>query len=219
MSFSVGFFDLFSCVIPGFLYVFLLNEILALAKISNIDLFQLKDITTLILVVGLAYIAGMLFSRFAKLWYDLWVRKAQDVEALRYLLRHHPDLPIGYKSGDWALIYASVKQDHLELSNQMDREKAISIMLYNLSFGFFLLILLEVFYAIHFQNGLYLLVCAVALVASLSAMNGSRLYNLWFYRDIFEQGLLVGCSLDELLAKTRSRFASEPGPKTKRKPA
>jgi hypothetical protein len=87
-----------------------------------------------------------------------------------------------------------------------------------LSFGFFLLLVLEVFYAVHFHNALYLLVCAVAMIASFSAMNGSRLYNMWFYRDIFEQGLLYACSLDELLVKTRSKLAIEPAPKTKCKP-
>jgi hypothetical protein len=219
MSFTVGIFDLFSYVVPGILYVFVINEVLKLTGMSQLDLFQIKEASMLALVVVIAYIASMLLARLAKRWYRLWIRKAMDAEALHYLRTHHPDIRIEFQPEEWAFIFSALKQDYLELSNQLDREKALSQMLQNLSLGFSLLFLLEIFYVFYFHNASYLLACAGALAASASAMNGSRSFNMWYYREVFEQGLLYGNSLEALLSKVRSKQADEPTSKTKRKAA
>lgn len=217
MSFTVGIFDFFSFTIPGFLYVFVINEICKVAGISSIDLFHIDDATTLILVAGLAFITGLLMNRIAKQWYKFWIRKPMDAEALEYLRKHYPDLNIEYRPGDWAIIFSALKQDHFEVSNQFEREEAMSQMLYSLSLSFFLLFFLEIFYSIYFHSPSYLFVSAIALAASISAMHSSRSFTFWFYRDVFRQGLLYGNSITALLSTVRKKNANEPDSKPKRK--
>jgi len=219
MSFSVGIFDLFSYAIPGFVYVFIVNEILKLTNISQLDMFKMNEATTIVILTGLAYIAGILLSRVAKQWYLLWVRKSMEAEALQFVIKHHPDIHNEFKQPDWPIIFSAIKRDHFELYNQINREKALSVMLYNLSFGFLLFSLLEAFYFIYYQNAAYLLVCAGTLIASILALNLSRSHTMWFYREIFEQGLFYGHSLEALLNKVRAGSADEPANKTKRKTA
>lgn len=219
MSISIGIYDLFAYTIPGFLYLYLINEFLHLIGWNYFQLTNLpisNEIVVGIVITLGAYLAGHVFDYFAY-WFcfRLLTRyKIMDASLDRLKVKY-PDLNIQFQPRDWDPLFVSLRLRRLDYSRVLDTFGATNIMLRNVSFSFFLLALFQVYNMfVDFQVSL-LIVTVGSLIVSRVAYLRSRIFYVWFFSDIFSASLEYGTSLKEVIEYNRPKKATARRTKSK----
>jgi len=111
---------------------------------------------------------------------------------------------------------AVLRHSNIEICHTIDKNKATSIMFRNVSFALFLLTL--VFAASAFIPSfslVFLLGAACTAIGSFVSLRRGDVFNQWFYMLIYQQSLVYGSSLKEVLDNTRSQPTKDEQPAIK----
>ena len=200
MSFALGFYEIFSYAIPGFLYILVLNGFLQLFKFPHIKLGQVPGtLGFIILAAILSYIAGHLADPLAYRWYKVFNRQGEYERAVARIAGMYPELNIGFKASDWRMLYSFIKHNDIYLAEYLTKFNAIGIMLQNLSLVLFLFALTQgAFIFITGQVLRYILGTLFGLFFSFIAIKRSAIFKSWYSQGIFEQALHYGTSVEKM---------------------
>jgi hypothetical protein len=212
----LGIYDVFSYAIPGILYLFTINEGLQLLRLPFVDISQLNSSSHLVLLALLSFLVGHLFDFVSHhVWYRRFYPRESQERAYSYF-KAHSGLEPDFDPAQWAVLLSVIRHDNMEICNTIDKNKATSIMLRNVSFASFLLAIVFAFSA--FVSGfslVYLLGAIATLVGSFVSLRRSDNFNLWFYGLIYQQSLVYGSSLKEVLDNSRSQKTRDEKPARK----
>ena len=214
MSITLGIYDVFSYAIPGILYLFSFNEVLRLLKLPFVDVSQLNSTLHIVVLSLLAYVMGHLFDYISHyVWYRrFYPGKSEERAFSRF--KTSSGLGSDFKPNEWSILLSVIRHDNTEVCNSIDKNKATSIMLRNVSFALFLLTV--IFAVSAFISGfslVYLLGSIATLISSIVALRRGDVFNQWFYMLIFQQSLVYGNSLKEVLDRNRIKAKNEETPK------
>jgi hypothetical protein len=207
MSITLGIYDVFSYAIPGILYLFTFNEVLKLLGLMPFDLAQLNNAAYGILLVLLAYLVGHLFDQISHfIWYRrFYARKSEERAYAR--IKSLPDVRADFVPMQWPVLLSVIRHNDMELCNTIDKNKATSIMLRNVSFALFLLAIVSVISI--FISGfslISLLVVISSLIGCIVALRRGDSFNQGFYMLIYQQSLVYGTNLKEVLENNRPKM-------------
>jgi hypothetical protein len=205
MSITLGLYDLFANLIPGLLYLYVINEALHEANLGYIDLAQLDKLPNLILVAVAAFVLGHLFNTLSyRYWYHLFAPKPPDLLAIQHLKSQFPGVPFNFNLNETKLLLGIIRHHNIELADSLERHNANSIMMRNISLGLFLYALLQIIAIL--QTGIafpYLIQIILSVALSAMALKQCRNYDRWYNRDIIKEALNYGSSLNEVLSVSR----------------
>lgn len=217
MSISIGIYDFFSYTIPGFLYLLVGNEILALLGFTPFDISKLDNGGYLLIATGLAFVSGHIFDTIGHTFWDAWESllnrvkrnkiKPSAVLALEHTKKYYPALSIDFSPYEWGILQQTVTYKNPHLNERFDRYKASSIMMKSFATGLILLSFIQIAY--FFSSGYdyhFIISFLVFFFFAMIANDRSKMFNRWFYSLIFEEALKYGKSVKEVLAS-----ASVPG--------
>ena len=225
LSIALGIYDAFSYVIPGMLYLYLVNEILKLSGWQSLDLAQLTQggtaapnaLATVLLAVG-AYLLGHLFDGARAALVDKWLfyYGAPEKVLTRIKQRLGPtQLKVDFHGDEWAVCLQVLQVRTKETIQEAERLKATGLMMRNFSFGAFLFALLQlVQFFVQKNSPHYLALCAAGLVAMVIAHHRAKRFDEWSYGNIFLQALAYGSNLKEFLENESPAW--HPGDKAKK---
>jgi hypothetical protein len=205
MSITFGIYDFFSFTIPGVFYLFVVNEFLNLLNLPHLIL---KDVTIpqLVLLAVLAFIAGHLMDIVSfSLWYQRLKRSSASKDGLEELKTQCPTIEIGFLPSEWAALFYILHQKNYPAIQTIDKYKADTLMMRNLSFGLLLFAMLQI--AVFIINGYSLLAIILfflSLLFSVITLRRSMRYDRWYYRAIFAGALIYGTSLLEIIDKEKN---------------
>jgi hypothetical protein len=205
MSITFGIYDFFSYTIPGVLYILAINSLFQIFKFPSLTLSNLgSDLGYVLAGVVIAYVAGQLMDPLAYRWYLLFNKNKVEKYAIEQLKNRYPKLNIGFGISDRRILFSFIRHNNLELAETIDKFKAISIMLQNLSLGLFLFGLVQIMELIRAGFSLSsILICIAMWAFSFIAIKRSSLYNQWYWSAIFEQALHYGSSVQEMFSKEK----------------
>lgn len=212
MSISLGIYDVFSYAIPGMMYLFMFNEFLRLLHLPHMDITILKDSALLLLLGLISYLIGHLFDHIShEIWYRTWYPKGQAIEQAYAKFRGTPGVKADFDVNQWSVLFSVIRQNNPELAVTIDRNKATAIMLRNVSFALALLAIVSLInlIATSFDISSGLAVIVAALGSRVSLLRSDK-FNVGFYSVIFEQSLLYGNNLAEVLYNVKIRSEKLP---------
>jgi hypothetical protein len=206
MSISVSIYDLFAYTIPGFLYLFLLDELFRLFGSSYWDV-STTDFSKYWLPITLfAYLTGQIMDYVChRLWTRIWYRVPSDERAYKKFVMVISKDKFDLNPKQWSLLLNMIRKEDHPTGEMLDRFIATSIMLRNISFGLILLALLNLYMAIQPSFSFYHIILMLGImVFSAIALRRSDYFNLLFYSTIFYQAVLYGKDMQEVLSNVRS---------------
>lgn len=207
MSFNLGFYDLFSNLVPGILGLFVINEFFRVFNLGYIDLERLDSAAEISLIAILAYLVGHLISAISyDRWLRLFIRKDMQVAALERLKRQLPNVRIDFQPADVKLLFPIIQHHDLNLAQTIERTRSSSIMLRNISFVLILFTVLQIvrLFVHGFSVGYLLSALGLAVLARFAAQR-SVIHLRWFYRDVFKEALNYGTNISEVLECSRAK--------------
>lgn len=218
MSINLGFYDFFSYLLPGFLYLYVINEFLRILGLRSIDLNTFlqagQDPALGQVALGLfgAYVAGHIFDPISlKFFFHFLFRLRNPAGAttisLQTITERYPKLGIRFAPKDWEVLHVILRQRSPETVQNIDRYQADSIMLRNIAFGALLLALLNVVIFFSTLSAAYLIVAILGFLACWVLASESFKFRIWFFTNIFEGSLLYGTNVEDVLSyETRNNI-------------
>lgn len=207
MSITLGIYDVFSYAIPGILYLFTLYEFMRFIQ-KPIEL-PLENSLYLLLLALLSYLVGHLFDHISRhLWYRRFYPEKSPERAFSRFEKHF-NIKTEVTPRQWPILLSVIRHTNSEVSTTIEKNKATSIMLRNVSFSLFLLFLILAISAFFPVFSLtYLISAVVALALSIVSMRRGDEFNQWFYLEIFQQSLIYGKSIKEILDSNHQSASS-----------
>lgn len=189
MSLKVGVYEFFARLIPGGFYLFVVGYLCILLKLVTIDLQTLNNFSVSVVIVAaiVAYILGYIFDPFALLWFRMFKSKNFSKIVLEEFKKMHSELELNIQDKDWPIVLAYLRNENLEVVNALETYNATSIMFRNISFGFGLLMIIQIVKVV--QAGInWQGVLSIVLVLVVSLITGwkSTIHRRWFYAGIYE---------------------------------
>lgn len=202
MSFTVGLYDLFSYMIPGILYLYVINETFRLTKLSYIDINQLNNdhLPQIILLAAIAFVVGHLFDYIAhRTWVPFFMKWNKSEEALRQFKALHPEINCQFKSNQYHLLLGALRIRNPQTAETISHLNAISIMFRNISFGLLLLAIQQSTLLVLGQFSFQLFLLDILyLTSSIIAIQRSKLYSFWYFLAIFDTTVYYGNSIEQI---------------------
>lgn len=215
MNIQLGIYELFSTIIPGCVYLVSITEILIMSgilKLEKLDIAVIADLSFILAIILLltAYLLGIVLSPFGLFWYKRFKRKDQSSASLKeFKLRHQGRWNIEFEDVDWHILLAFVRSKNLDLARENERHLAGSIMLRNISFGFFLLAIINFVQSRLAWNFFFLLAGIVLLILSWITISESKKFRRWYYDSILSSVLAYRVDLEKSIkqyeAPTKTR--------------
>jgi len=144
MSVSLSLYDVFSNIVPGFIYLFAINELLRAFGKSQANLLQASTSGQILFIILGAFVLGHLCTTFTyEGWYKLFVRRYDDKLALEKTISRFPELKINFKYMDSDLLLSIIQSRDKDVAARIEGYRANAIMMRNISFGLFLIGLVE----------------------------------------------------------------------------
>jgi hypothetical protein len=204
MPFTLGLYDLFAYIIPGFLYLYILYEILIKAGLVNIDILNfLSSAGTfgIILIALGAFLVGHIFDDISH-WFVMrlfrnqsWVKKGLEMVRQDENTRLHHK----FEAKDWGVLFSIIQQHNPQYFHTLNVFESNSIMLANISLGLFVLAILQIVNLIESFTGFGLSILVSELLLFYLARQRSHKFHMWFYIGTFEASLAYGRSLEEVV--------------------
>jgi len=196
MSVRVGIYQLFARAIPGGFYLFTIFYLCVLFGLVTIDFQSLNNLSVIWAVVFavLAYILGEILDQFALWWHRLFKPRNLSNVVLDEFKQAHAEWEINVQDRDWPILLAYLRQESLEVVNQLETHNATCIMLRNVGLN---LMVLSIIQMVQFTQTSYiwnLVLCIVFGVLSIISGRQATKFKRWFYRGIFEA--LIACNLE-----------------------
>lgn len=228
MSITLGIYDLFSYLIPGMLYLYVLNELLRLMKWSFIDHSAILQsgssapgtIVVMFLLVA-AYFVGNLFEIIRSILLDKWLYFGAPDRALTKIRRRlaHSNIQVEFNYDDWSIFQEGLLVRNDDKLGDAERNKANALMMRNFSFGAFLYAVVQLISFIQAPGNIYHLALIVLGVAvGLLCYQRARRFDEWHYRTIYSQALMYGPSLKAFLENSTPawNYAKKPTPSARK---
>ena len=211
MSVSLSLYDVFSNIVPGLLYLFTINELLRVFNKSQVDLLQASTSGQIIFLILAAFMLGHLFTTFTyEAWYKVFIKRYEDKLALEKISSRFPELKISFKPIDSELLFSVILVRDKAITERLEGYRANAIMMRNISFGLFLVGLVEVTKFFINQYALVFLGTAfLAFVFSGIALRGASRFYKWFYNDVFRISAIYGSTALEVVKKFRKEVATK----------
>ena len=214
MSVTIGIYDLFAYTIPGFLYLFVINEFFRLIGWNSLQFDQLNQIPDLIfaaIAILCAYVIGNLFDFFAGWFLNTLLGRGRTPEVeLTRLTKRYPTLDIRFVPKDWELLFALLRQRAREPSSLIETYGATGILHRNICFGLLLLAILQIYQMFLNYSHAGLAIAIGILILCYVAYRRNRMYYVWFFREIYEASLNYGKSIEEVVAYGKETQPSAP---------
>ena len=211
MSISLSFYDVFSNIVPGLIYLFTINELLRTFNKAQVDLLQASTSGQVLFIVLIAFVLGHLFTTFTfEGWYKLFIRQYEDKLAIEKILSQYPELKINFKPTDTDLLFAIIRSRDNIIAERIEGFRANAIMMRNISFGLFLIGLLEL--SKFFINNYvvdFLGIAILAFIFSGIALRGAFRFYKWFYKDIFRISAIYGSTYLDVVKKFRKEVTAK----------
>jgi hypothetical protein len=205
MSINLGIYDFFAYLVPGLMYLFLLNEFSSRIGLASFNITQLNlDFGVAGVIVLAAYVIGHLFDVFAQWFcYKLLTRKSIPATTLENIQTQYPHLNIRFEPKDYHLLFVLLRERNLPFTEVLDRFEANSILLKNVSFASILFAILQLSTLFGDFSIVNLLLFLSGVTVCWMAFNSSRMYHTWFFLDVFEASLAYGTDIQEVLANKK----------------
>lgn len=214
MSITIGIYDFFSYTIPGMIYLVVAYATLNLFLPINVDLHEVSDAIiwgSIFLLVLLSFLVGHLFDFIShRLWYRLFYRSNSQARSYEKFTKI-TGVKASFNPHEWTVLLGVIRHNDLQLSDAIDRNKATSIMLRNISFALFLLrviLAVRVFISVDVWY-VFVILAAITLIASAVSLRRSDDFNMGFYHMIYVQALMYGDSMEKILEANRSAVMRE----------
>jgi hypothetical protein len=211
MSVSLSLYDVFSNIVPGLIYLFAINEFLRAFGKSPVDLLQGSLSGQTLFIVLIAFVLGQLFSTFTyEGWYRLFIKRQEDQYALEKTASRFPELKINFRPMDTELLLSVIQSRDKVVAERIEGFRANAIMMRNISFGLFLIGLVQVtrFFINDYAPGFLGIAFLCFLFSGIALRGASRFYG-WFYRDIFRQSSLYGSTYIDVVRRFRKEAATK----------
>lgn len=211
MSVSLSLYDVFSNIVPGLIYLFAIQELIKMFGKSNVDILQMSTSGQVLFIILIAFVLGHLFTTFTyEWWYRVFVKIYEDKSALEKVKSRFPDLKLKFQPMDSELLLSVIQSHNKNMAEKIEGFRANAIMMRNISFGLFLIGLIELtnFFLNNFTIG-YLVIVIACFVSSGIALRGAIRFYDWFYRDIFRVSSIYGSSYLEVIRKFRKEVSTK----------
>jgi len=193
--------------------LFTFNEALRLLGLPFIDILQLDNGFHAILLGMLSYLIGHLFDYISHyIWYRRFYPGHSEQRAYSTFTTYTGVTP-DFEPRQWSVLMAVLRHSNIEICHTIDKNKATSIMFRNVSFALFLLTL--VFAVSTFVPNfslVFLLGAAGAAIGSFVSLRRGDVFNQWFYMLIYQQSLVYGSNLKEVLDNHRPQPTKDEQP-------
>lgn len=206
MSISLSLYDVFSNIVPGLIYLFAIQELMKVFGRSDVDILQMSTSGQILFIILMAFVLGHLFTTFTyEWWYRVFVKISEDKSALEKVKSRFPDLKLEFRPMDSELLFSIIQSHNRNMAEKIEGFRANAIMMRNISFGLFLIGLVELanFFLNRYAIG-YLGVAIACFIFSRLALRGATRFYDWFYRDIFRISSIYGSSYLEVVRKFRN---------------
>lgn len=217
MSITLGFYDLFANVVPGFIYLFIFNESLRQLGFAHLAVAEVDNLTYFFLLAAFAYLLGHIMDFVAhRAWVRLFYRGHAEERAYGQFRSIYPELQVELNPRHVHLFFGAIKYARPELTDGIERNKVISLMLRNVSFASILFFIFEVMMVL--LKGFSWTTLAMAMLSlfvAIVTLRRADLFNVLFYKMVFEHAVLFGEDLEEIVNYHR-KSTSEAKPKDKR---
>jgi hypothetical protein len=206
MTINLGLYDVFTNIVPGFLYLYVIIEFMRMFGWRTMDLTQIDTIGSLLFVTVVSFILGHIIGAITyNYWYKLFSRKDPPTLALAELRELYPDIKFDFKPDDNELIFAVIRHHDKAVAEKIEIARVNSIMLRSISLGLFLYGILQIWLTIERQQLLYLVIAFIAMLCSAISLRRSATFYKWFFTNIFLEALNYGSSAREVLATSKRK--------------
>ena len=206
MSISLSLYDIFSITVPGLIYLFAINELLRAFSKPYVDILQISTSGQILLLVLAAFVLGHLFNPFTyDRWYRLFVKTYEDKMVLERINSRFPELKLKFKPTDSEILFAVIQSRNKGLADRIETHRANAIMMRNISFGLFLIGLVELTYFIMSNYAIsFLATTILCFIFSRVAIGSARRFYEWFYRDVFRISSVYGNTCQAVIKQFRT---------------
>lgn len=210
MNIKISVYDFFAYTIPGSLLLFSVPYTLIIFDFVPRDvlLFSPSPIQVII-ILGSAYVVGLLFEPIGKFWYGRFRPKNHSEVVLAELKKRYPSYDIHFHGHEWTVLLAYIRRENPEVASEIERVNATNIMLRNISF---VLIVLAVIELVRFALGLNLLHLIISLFLIIFSVISGReavKFAQWFYLGIFENILSTALQLPQLVSVPQAKVKNQ----------
>ena len=216
MSINLGFYDFFSYLLPGFVYLYAINDFLRVLGLKYVNLTNLLQagqepaFGLVALALFAAYIVGHIFDPLSLNFFFKFVFRIRNQQgattiSLNTIKERYPKLGIKFVPKDWEALLIILRQRSYETAQSIDRFQADSIMLRNIAFGLLLMAVTNVIAFFTTMTVLFLLIALVELFACWMLASESFKFRTWFFTQIFERSLIYGMSIEEVISYEKNR--------------
>ncbi len=206
MSIAVSVYDALAFTVPGFLYLFVFNELLRTLGYSNLEVGKADFSSYWLPMILLAYVTGQLMDFISlRLWVRLWYRVPDEERAYNKFLTIRADEKVDFNPKQWAILFTVIQREDRPTAEMIDRSIAVRVLLRNISFGLFIFSLLYFYLTFYSTFSPHHLIEAVCLlIFSFVSLQKSDYYNILLYCHMFQHATLYGKNLQEVLNAVRT---------------
>ncbi len=207
MNIKLGTYEIFSRIVPGSLYIFAVVQLLMVLEVIDINWHIMNDVS-IVSSIGVfiaAYIVSEALDRLALVWFRIFRKRGFSAQVLvDFKIRHQDKWKIDFEDNDLHTLLAYIRTKDLELSGEIERHNAISIMLRNVSFGLLLIAFNVVIMFMLHRDSLYLIAGFVVLIFSIVIIREAIKFRQWFYSGIFETIIAYRLDLEKIVKPIRN---------------
>jgi hypothetical protein len=207
MSINLGIYDVFANIVPGFVYLSVLNEYLKAFRLPYLDVPNANSFPQLLLLIILAYLVGHVMDYVAyRLWFLRFYNRFEERTAYKQFQDKYPELDISFKPEQFSLMFNVIRQKNYQLAENIERSKVTCLMLRNASFALILLLPLELYLtSSHGFSIVNLLMALGSILGSIITLRRAEDLDHYFYRMIFENAALEGKNLKNIVLKINQK--------------
>jgi len=207
MSINLGIYDVFANIVPGFIYLYVVNEYLKEFGQPSLDLSSENSLLQFSFLFILAYLIGHIMDYVSyRLWFLRFYGRFEERTAYKQFKERYPELDVTFKPEQFSLLFTIIRQKDSQLADNIDRNKVTCIMLRNASFALILFSILEFYRAFAHGFDIIALLLAIGAVAgSIIALRQAERLDHYFYRLIFENAALEGKNLESIIQKINQK--------------
>ena len=219
MSIALGMYDIFSYLIPGFLYLYVINEFLKLMGWEFIDIAQYiqgnaatSGIIAIAVLIVSGYLIGHIFEALRSLLLDRRFYHGAPERALEQIKPRlvHSKIEVDFHGSEWHFFQEVLRVRNPQSIFESERLKSIAFMMKNISACAFLYGVLQLVQFIkQVTIPQYLYICLLAFALTLIAYKRARLFDEMTYRIIYDQALAYGSNLEEFLNNSTPSWKTE----------
>ncbi len=202
MNIRLGIYEIFSRIIPGGVYMAAIAQLLSVLGLLTLDWQAFNDMSLIAstALVVVTYVVGGALNPLSFLWLRLFGNKGVSSTALTaFKQRYHSEWAIEIEDKDWPVLLAWLRTKNIELSGDIERQNAISIMLRNVSLGLGIMAINFVVAFGRYGNPQNIFAAIAMLIISILVMRESSKFRRWFYDTIFETTLAYRIDLEKLI--------------------